>query len=293
LSYLYSDEQYWPSDVAAHLPKVIPEVNFTAVGVSPTLQTLSIFANDVYLTAIDDVVAHDTEFFRSTVGKPQNEVSAAPATIIVVEKPGGITDAFFFYFYSFNYGGIVPPMGRRFGNHVGDWEHTMVRFINGVPDTVYYSEHSSGAAFKYSAVEKVGDRPVSYIAFGTHANYATSGDHTYNHSPLGNSTDQTNQGPIWDVTKNFRGFRYSPSNNVISIAPGAGTGGALQVSEGASWLDFGGFWGDQKWPINKAGQYCLDGECLIDGGPTGPLSKNLGRTTPCQDDSSCNVQTSL
>ena len=63
-------------------------------------------------------------------------------------------------------------LGLRFGNHVGDWEHTMVRFIDGVPDTVYYSEHSSGAAYKYSAVEKIGDRPVSYTATGTHANYA-------------------------------------------------------------------------------------------------------------------------
>lgn len=103
-SYLYSDEQYWPSDVAAHLPKVVPEVNFTAIGGSPTLQTLSTFASDVYLTALDDVLAHDTEFFRSVVGKPQNGVSAAPATIIAVEKPGGITDAFYFYFYSFNLG---------------------------------------------------------------------------------------------------------------------------------------------------------------------------------------------
>ena len=103
-SYLHSDEQYWPTDVAVPLPKLIPEVNFTAIGGSPTLQTLSTLASNVYLTAIDDVVAHDTEFFRSTVGKPQNGVSAAPATIIVAEKPGGITDAFYFYFYSFNYG---------------------------------------------------------------------------------------------------------------------------------------------------------------------------------------------
>jgi len=63
-------------------------------------------------------------------------------------------------------------LGLRFGNHVGDWEHTMVRFINGVPDTVYYSAHSGGAAYKYSAVEKIGDRPVSYTGIGTHANYA-------------------------------------------------------------------------------------------------------------------------
>ena len=105
LSYLYSDEQYWPTDIAVHLPKVFPEVNFTPVGTPPTLQTLSSYASNVYLTAVDDVVAHDTEFYRSTVGKPVNGVSAAPATIIVVEKPGGITDAFFFYFYSFNFGG--------------------------------------------------------------------------------------------------------------------------------------------------------------------------------------------
>lgn len=104
LSYLHSDEQYWPSDVAAHLLKVIPEVNFAAVGGAPTLQTLSTFANNVYLTAIDDVLTHSSAFFTSIVGKPVDNVSAAPATIIVVEKPGGITDAFYFYFYSFNYG---------------------------------------------------------------------------------------------------------------------------------------------------------------------------------------------
>lgn len=47
----------------------------------------------------------------------------------------------------------------------------MVRFVNGHPDTVYYSEHASGSAYKYSTVEKIGDRPVNYIAIGTHANY--------------------------------------------------------------------------------------------------------------------------
>ena len=65
----------------------------------------------------------------------------------------------------------ISVLGLRFGNHVGDWEHTMVRFVNGVPDVVYYSEHSGGAACTYSPVEKSGDRPVSYTAIGTHANY--------------------------------------------------------------------------------------------------------------------------
>jgi len=104
LSYLHSSEQYWPTDIAVHLPKVIPQVNFKPVGGTPTLQSLSTLANDAYLTAVGDVLAHNTEFFKSTVGKPENGASAAPATIIVVEKPEGITDAFYFYFYSWNYG---------------------------------------------------------------------------------------------------------------------------------------------------------------------------------------------
>lgn len=291
LSYLHSSEQYWPSDVATHLLKVIPEVNFAAVGGPPTLQTLSALGNNVYLTAVDDPLTHSSAFFTSVVGRPVNGISAAPATIIVVQKPGGITDAFYFYFYSFNYGNAV--LGLRWGNHVGDWEHTMVRFVNGVPDVVYYSEHNGGSAYKYSAVEKIGGRPVSYAAIGTHANYATPGDHNYEHIPFGLLKDETNQGPVWDITQNFRGFWYTPSDGTVSTASGAGTGGAAEVSEGASWLKFGGAYGDQQWPTSRFGQYCVGTECHMVSGPLGPLSKNLGRTAPCENEKVCNIQTSL
>lgn len=46
-------------------------------------------------------------------------LSSAPAIIIWTEKPHGIVDVFYFYFYSFNLGNTVA--GWRFGNHVGDW----------------------------------------------------------------------------------------------------------------------------------------------------------------------------
>ena len=105
LSYLHSDEQYWPSDVKYHLTKVIPEVGFKAMGRTPTLQTLSTLASNVYLTASgEDVLTHDSDFFYSNSGKPINGVSGKPGTIIVVSKPGRITDAFYFYFYSWNEG---------------------------------------------------------------------------------------------------------------------------------------------------------------------------------------------
>ena len=104
LSYLHSKEQYWPSDVKTHLTKVIPQVNFKPVGGTPTLQTLSSLANGVSLTATDNILKHNSAFFTSIVGKPTNGVSGVPGTIIAVEKPGGIIDAFYFYFYSWNYG---------------------------------------------------------------------------------------------------------------------------------------------------------------------------------------------
>lgn len=54
-------------------------------------------------------------------------------------------------------------------------EHSMIRFHNGIPTAVFYSQHSDGAAYSYTAVTKSGLRPISYVATGSHANYPTTG----------------------------------------------------------------------------------------------------------------------
>lgn len=82
--------------------------------------------------------------------------SDAPAVLVVVDKGHGVVDAFWFYFYSYNLGNVV--LNVRFGNHVGDWEHSMVRFHHGQPKAVFLSEHSFGEAYTYEAVEKIGKR---------------------------------------------------------------------------------------------------------------------------------------
>lgn len=82
--------------------------------------------------------------------------SDAPAVLIVVDKGDGIVDAFWFFFYSYNLGNLV--FNIRFGNHVGDWEHTLIRFQYGKPKYVFYSEHNFGSAYSYGAVEKIGKR---------------------------------------------------------------------------------------------------------------------------------------
>jgi hypothetical protein len=87
--------------------------------------------------------------------------SDAPAVLVTVPKGDGVVDAFWFFFYSYNLGNAV--FNVRFGNHVGDWEHTVVRFHNGEPKAVFFSEHSFGEAYTYDAVEKIGKRVSSLI----------------------------------------------------------------------------------------------------------------------------------
>jgi hypothetical protein len=104
-------------------------------------------------------------------------VGAVSCAIILRSHPdnSSIVDAFYFYFYAFNNGGHVLGVPEDF--HVGDWEHSMVRFEDGTLTQVFLSQHESGEAFTYNAFQKIGKRALIYSAFGGHANYATSGSH--------------------------------------------------------------------------------------------------------------------
>lgn len=147
--------------------------------------------------------------------------SAAPAVLVLVDKGSGVLDAFWFFFYSYNLGQTVLDM--RFGNHVGDWEHCMVRFENGVPRAMFLSEHEGGQAYAWSALEKrrvnvtvdvdgekvieSADRPVIYSAVGSHAMYAFPGPHAYV-LPFKMLKDETDRGPLWDPSLNNYAYFY-------------------------------------------------------------------------------------
>lgn len=147
--------------------------------------------------------------------------SKAPAVLVLVDKGSGILDAFWFFFYSYNLGQTVLNM--RFGNHVGDWEHCMVRFENGVPRAMFLSEHEGGQAYAWAALEKkrmnatsnvagelvteVVERPVIYSAVGSHAMYAFPGPHPYV-LPFQLLKDDTDRGPLWDPSLNNYAYFY-------------------------------------------------------------------------------------
>ena len=187
LVHLYSGEQFWPCDIKEHLFHVTPELNYTPIQGLPqlnltNLDQLNHFENGryVFLTSNDNVEERpdwlsgeinipddftddakaDHVEPHTTKGKIRKQShggrSDAPAVLLTVDKGDGIVDAFWFFFYSYNLGNLV--FNIRFGNHIGDWEHTLIRFEHGKPTVVFVSEHFFGSAYSYSAVEKIGNR---------------------------------------------------------------------------------------------------------------------------------------
>lgn len=53
----------------------------------------------------------------------------------------------------------------------------MVRFVDGLPRAVWYSQHEYGEAYTYDVVPKTGVRPLAFSAKGSHANYVKAGSH--------------------------------------------------------------------------------------------------------------------
>lgn len=175
--YLYSEERYNPGDIGAQLPpNTQPRINFTAVTSGPdplTLDNLSQLntvpgaanGDNVYLSSVANVSTNPPFLYGVKPDPSTGEtVGARSCAIIVNDHGSGLVDAFYMYFYPFNFGGVY--FGLTVGNHVGDWEHNMVRFVNGTPTAVWYSQHSNGEAFTYAATEKyAGGKRVSPLLF--------------------------------------------------------------------------------------------------------------------------------
>ena len=205
-------------------------------------------------------------------GRLRGGRSDAPAVLVTVNKGHGIVDAFWFFFYSFNLGNVV--LNVRFGNHVGDWEHSAIRFQHGEPKAVFVSEHNFGSAYSYEAVEKIGKRPVIYSAYGTHAMYALPGLHPYV-LPWGILHDSTDRGPLWDPALNSFSYTYDFMNQTLRVSN-------YTPTAPIEWFNFCGHWGDKFYPLGDKRQYRFAGQYHYVNGPYGPKFKNLGRKKICQ-----------
>ncbi|MCJ1274458.1 hypothetical protein MMC21_002254 [Puttea exsequens] len=283
LVWLYSGEKYFPSDIGAQLANTKPEVNFTLVDGYPTpltLKNLDVLNNNggksVYLTSNDDITTRPTWLNGvkpDSAGKTDGATSAA---IIVNDRGNGEVDAFYMYFYAFNFGGKF--LGQDVDDHVGDWEHNMIRFQNGTPSQVWYSQHSFGEAFTYDCLEKNGVRPLTFSGNGSHANYAINGTHDHtipnlNLPGTGFLTDYTDEGTLWDPLLSAYFYTYDANDNAYTAA---------DASYPTAWLLFTGEWGDQQYPTSDSRQHevipGISATARYTGGPTGPEDKQLNRT---------------
>ncbi|KAF2747136.1 hypothetical protein M011DRAFT_424134 [Sporormia fimetaria CBS 119925] len=292
--YLYSQEEFWPCDVGDHLIHTTPHLNYTALRAVEDhpalndLDDLNLWGGFVYLQS-DENVEDRPDWLGGkknipSVPKDSKEEriggkSDAPVVLIVVQKDDGIVDAFFFFFYSYNLGNKV--FNVRFGNHVGDWEHTLVRFQNGEPIGIFFSEHSHGEAYRFDVVSTIGKRPVGYSAVGSHAMYASPGDHPYG-IPGGVLRDLTDQGPLWDPTLNLKSYTYDYRHDVLRSS-------TLNPSAPTEWFHYVGRWGDKMYPMSDPRQYRFMDEYHYVDGPLGPKFKNLGRRDICQSGPECKL----
>ncbi|MCJ1376081.1 hypothetical protein MMC20_007319 [Loxospora ochrophaea] len=287
LVWLDTQEQYQPSDIGAQLVNTRPEDNFTVVTSAPNPLTLDNLASlnalggtDIYLTSIDDITTNPAWLNGVAPDSSGKTDGATSCTIIVNDHGSGLVDAFFMYFYAYNQGNTV--LGQEIGDHVGDWEHNMIRFSNGVPQEVWYSQHEDGEAFTYDCLEKQGVRPITYSARGTHANYAINGTHDHTipnvNLPDGPLEDFTSQGKLWDPTLSAYSYSYDVNSNTYT---------PYDSSYPVNWLSFTGEWGDEQYPLSDPRQKEILGisaTAKYTGGPTGPEDKQLNRTEVCPND---------
>ncbi|KAI9757382.1 MAG: hypothetical protein M4579_003496 [Chaenotheca gracillima] len=283
LVWTMSKDPYYPSDIGAQLLHTKPEVNFTAVAGAPSSLTLDnvdvlngLGGADVYLTSVDDITKNPSWLYGVAPDASGKTEGAVSAVIIVNDHGAGNVDSFYMYFNAYNQGNVI--LGQELGDHVGDWEHNMIRFKNGKPQTVWYSQHNNGEAFTYAAVEKQGQRPVAYSAQGSHAVYATTGTHDHTipdlNLPVGFAEDHCDKGKLWDPT--LSAYMYSFDASSSSFTPAAG-------SNPVGFLNYNGKWGDQQYPDSDSRQKKFFGNGKYTGGPTGPKDKQLNRTNVCPD----------
>ncbi|KAJ4244734.1 hypothetical protein NW762_014309 [Fusarium torreyae] len=299
LVWLHHDDRYMPSDLAAHIRHTTPMLDGQPISGLPSIDLENLAElndrgdEDVALTSKEDPLTYPAWILGEAPDEKGRIHDSVPCAVILVEKSEVDVDAFYFYFYSFNEGPnitqVLEPIdrlvgdenlesGMHFGNHVGDWEHNMVRFHNGTPVGVYYSQHIDGVGYKWddSRVNISDGRPIVYSASGTHANYPERGDQVHNAAII----DYCAEGKIWDPVQSAYFYRFNPETFTITpiISPyeHSSTEPAQNLT---SWFDFTGHWGDISYSDSDPRQETVPhfGLKRFNSGPNGPRFKHLVR----------------
>jgi hypothetical protein len=161
-------EQYYPSNISAQIQNTHPvldsgeTIDVTHPLDMNNLDSLNTYGNsgrNIYLSSNNDITTRPTWLIGSPPDASRKAGNTKSCAIIINNHGKGLVDVFYMYFYAFNMGSTV--LFQELGNHVGDWEHNMIRFQDGRPTAIWFSQHANGEAFTYEAVKKKGVRPMS------------------------------------------------------------------------------------------------------------------------------------
>ncbi len=101
----------------------------------------------------------------------------APVVYGAVRRTKERIDLQYWLWYPFNDFSPTIPAGGIWQVHEGDWEVVSVILDRtGRPLVAGYSQHSAGMRRAWAKVPKQGQRPVVYVALGSHANFFGPGE---------------------------------------------------------------------------------------------------------------------
>jgi hypothetical protein len=257
--WLHGSEAFFPSSVDFFMPNVHQET----------------WGPDTYLVTNQGLGCSSCTNPPFLTGQRPDQTPVPVYADVVNRTNTTITDVIYWQFYPYNLGKEVcigaysSKLGcagyyQTFGNHVGDWEHVTVRFVDGRPAQVYLGSHDGGRTMFYGDkfLYLAGGHPEVYSARGSHGLYAEEGRHYYKFLPNGDAlADDTQRGMAWDTW-----------NNVVTFQPQA----AGTYNGSLAWMNYLGYWGN---PAADCGLSILGIEitdqCVLTGGPRSILEKDV------------------
>lgn len=253
--YLHPEEEFFPSDVFFHFKHTVERDGYLTADLScancanlPFLRGINPAHYDVPMYA-----------FISPKETPHDERGG-------IRRGQLVKDIIYFTFYPYNRGKYVDPIlwdKTWYGDHVGDWEHFTVRFVDGYPYQMYMAQHNQGYTFEWGSKEVALDdnfRPIIYSAKGSHGLYPFTGKHIYKKVEVARITvvpliDEMGQGVHWDGSRNLQILPV--------LAPGSYT------EPQHLWMNY-----QQRWGNKKAACIDMIGVCRLEDGPVGPAGKS-------------------
>ena len=220
--YLHQDEKYKPQEIQVVLDTADLYKNDDLVIPQPeplTKEFLSTKTDNDYKLDLDG----DT-----FIPGPESNPYKNTTYVHITEDQNHIVLQYWFFYYFNNW--IGGP------DHEGDWEFIQFIFEEGKtvqeiidenlnPQQAVYSAHLGGYKSNWDSVEKQNDRPVVYVAKGSHANYFKKGTCDLT-TPRGSGVDEAR-----------------PQNDPLTIDISLPILDPILRNTAFEWLLFGGKWG--------------------------------------------------